>query len=76
MNFKTHRQRGRARIALLASILALVILGITFANRTQTAGTPREARPVEPVSTHAYGSYLPEISPSAEPSGEVYHYHQ
>ena len=74
MNFNTHRQRGSARIAVIAGAVALAILGITLASRPQTASAPLESRPVEQPSAPAYRSHLPEISPSAEVDN-VYHYH-
>lgn len=76
MNFSTRKQRGSARLAVIASAIALVVLGsITFANRTPTTSAPAESQPVESSGTHAleFQSHLPPISPTAEPDS-VYHY--
>ncbi len=75
MNFNTLRQRGSARIAVIAGVVALVILGsIAYANRTQTATTPPEARPVEQAPATEYRSPHPPISPTAETNDNVKEY--
>ena len=75
MNLNTYTQRGSARIAVIAGVVALVIVGsITFANRTQTASAPQDARPVEQAPAPAWRSTLPEIAPSADTSDNVKEY--
>jgi len=63
-------------IAVFAGAVAAAALGIGFTIQPEPASAPQESRPIEQSApAPEFRSHLPELSPSAEPNGNVHEYH-
>ena len=71
MNFNPSTRS--ARIAVLAGAVALVLLGIAFAIRPQTASAPQQ--PAAAEQAPARTPHQLESGPSTQGDGNVYEYH-